>query len=658
MKKRLFSMLLATTFAMVSGSFVSCDDSNDADQPNTLKVTPSSSITLAADANQDVVLTVETDAKSWSFDASEWILATQEGNKLKVNAEANVSESARPGRITIMAGNAEPVKINVLQEGVQAGEIVLSVTPSEAIEFEAKDNQPVVLTVTTNAADWTFTVPEWLTADKQDNTLTVNAKDNTSEANVGQIVIKTDDGEKSVRIAVTQKAGNGQVVTEKVAGALSCAEELAIAFEHDATAPVKKVLTFTLDQAAAADVLVKIVLDEQHVEEYNFDNNTEHVFLPAGLCTVANDGVLTVKAGETTGTVEVTITPDADQIAYVTSYMVPLQAVAESENVEVKAGSEYVDMFVTRKSSKTIRNICYFEVNDCNPLNAIEYILEDGQPFFDAVVLFAGNINWSAGQERVIMSANPNVQALLDNSEELLQPLRKKGIKVLLDILGNHDRAGVAGLSDYGCEQFGKELAQICLDYKLDGIGFDDEYSSYYTTAPTGSAAWFTSPSSSRAARLLYETKKAMTELCPWETWIHLYYLGYISSGLPSVTIDGVEYKPSEFVDNVCADYGQAARPVNGMDLSGCAGTSLQMNYGYTITSARAQEIMNDGYGWIMWFAFDPSGTGTVGNNRANSFKQFCNMAEGCYNQSLQQPKYVYNKLGEGSYDPTPHPIN
>lgn len=36
------------------------------------------------------------------------------------------------------------------------------------------------------------------------------------------------------------------------------------------------------------------------------------------------------------------------------------------------------------------------------------------------------------------MNANPNVQALLDNSEELLQPLRKKGIKVLLDILGNH----------------------------------------------------------------------------------------------------------------------------------------------------------------------------------------------------------------------------
>lgn len=216
--------------------------------------------------------------------------------------------------------------------------------------------------------------------------------------------------------------------------------------------------------------------------------------------------------------------------------------------------------------------------------------MEDGQPFFDAVVLFAGNINWDASKQKVYMNANPNVQALLDNSEELLQPLRKKGIKVLLDILGNHDQAGIAGLSDWGCEQFGKELAQICLDYKLDGIGFDDEYSSYY-----GSGKWFAGPSSQQAARLCYETKKAMKELCPWETWVHLYYLGYIQSSLPSVFIDGVEHKPSEFIDNVCADYGGSARPVNGMGLSGCAGNSIQLNYGYSISSSGAKATDESG---------------------------------------------------------------
>ena len=269
------------------------------------------------------------------------------------------------------------------------------------------------------------------------------------------------------------------------------------------------------------------------------------------------------------------------------------------------------------------------------------------------VVLFAGNINWDASKQKVYMNANPNVQALLDNSEELLQPLRKKGIKVLLDILGNHDQAGIAGLSDWGCEQFGKELAQICLDYKLDGIGFDDEYSRYY-----GSGKWFAGPSSQQAARLCYETKKAMKELCPWETWVHLYYLGYIQSSLPSVFIDGVEHKPSEFIDNVCADYGGSARPVNGMGLSGCAGNSIQLNYGYSISSSGAKALMNQGYGWIMWFAFDPSGTGTVNNNRSHSLRQFRNVAEGCYEQSVRDPKNVYNKISEGQYDPAPHPIN
>ena len=149
-----------------------------------------------------------------------------------------------------------------------------------------------------------------------------------------------------------------------------------------------------------------------------------------------------------------------------------------------------------------------------------------------------------------------------------------------------------------------------------------------------------------------------MKELCPWETWVHLYYLGYIQSSLPSVFIDGVEHKPSEFIDNVCADYGGSARPVNGMGLSGCAGNSIQLNYGNSISSSGAKALMNQGYGWIMWFAFDPSGTGTVSNNRSHSLRQFRNVAEGCYEQSVRDPKNVYNKISEGQYDPTPHPIN
>lgn len=68
MKKRLFSMFMASFFAILSGSFVSCSESDEVETQNTLKVTPSSAISFAADGNQDVVLTVETDAGAWAFE--------------------------------------------------------------------------------------------------------------------------------------------------------------------------------------------------------------------------------------------------------------------------------------------------------------------------------------------------------------------------------------------------------------------------------------------------------------------------------------------------------------------------------------------------------------------------------------------------------------
>lgn len=145
------------------------------------------------------------------------------------------------------------------------------------------------------------------------------------------------------------------------------------------------------------------------------------------------------------------------------------------------------------------------------------------------------------------MLNNPNVQFLLDNNEQFLQPLRKRGMKVILGILGNHDAAGVAQLSDMGCREFAKELAAYCNAYNLDGVGFDDEYSN----SPDLSNPWFAPWSSAAASRLLYETKKAM----PDKT-VMVYYLGGINSRMPSV--DGVE--PGMFVDYAVADYGEPQR--------------------------------------------------------------------------------------------------
>ena len=149
-----------------------------------------------------------------------------------MNAEANTTESVRPGRITISAGTAEPVKINVLQEAVEVGDTVLSVPPSDPIAFEAKGNEAVVLTVTTNAAEWTYTCPEeWMTATKEGDKLTVNAKDNTGDAHVGQIVITAE--QKTAKSSVTQKAAATEPdPTDKIAGSLTTADARSHTFPY------------------------------------------------------------------------------------------------------------------------------------------------------------------------------------------------------------------------------------------------------------------------------------------------------------------------------------------------------------------------------------------------------------------------------------------
>ncbi len=632
-------MFLAGALAF-SGAFVSCNDSDDTDGVNKLEVTPSTDISFKAGANEDVVLTVVTDAEKWSVEKTDWITVKQNGNKLTVNAEANTTESARPGRITISAGNAEPVKINVLQEAAEVGEIVLSVTPSEAIAFEAKDNQPVVLTVTTNAAEWTYTYPEeWMTASKEGDKLTVNATDNTGEAHIGQIIVTAE--QKTVKIAVTQKAASTDPgPDEKIAGSLKTEDALSHMFPFKEPEAVKKTLTFELEKAAEAETQVKINLDEAYVAEYNYLNGTKFVAFPKANVTIANDGILTIAGGATSGSIEVTLAPSAE-LSITDAYMAPLQAVAQSANVTVKTDAARVNFTIKQQGSKTVKNFLYFEVNDTNPLNALEYVLEDGQLFFDAVVLFSGNIHWDTQSGKPYMHYNDNVTALLKDKELYIQPLRDRGIKVLMGVLGDHDGSGPANLTEKGADVFAEHLAEMCVEYGLDGICMDDEYSEYYK-APNND--YFTGSSTSllQATRLLERANYYMKKDVPWDTMIAVFYWGVYGSGMPEVN----GRQPGEFVDMVNANYGGSAWPVAGGDKSMCSFMSVECNLGGgSVTEASARSAKEAGYGWCMWFALDPV-------LYREPWSKLSAAAKGLYDQDLKPRTGYYKKLGAGRYDP------
>lgn len=332
-------------------------------------------------------------------------------------------------------------------------------------------------------------------------------------------------------------------------------------------------------------------------------------------------------------------------------------SVARSGNIVFSAGyapqvSVAISQSALQRPERSIRQVVYLEVNDCNPLNILEYNLVDGTPFFDAVILFAANINYDREHDVVYLNNNSNVQALLDNSEIYLQPLRRRGIKVYLGLLGNHDEAGLAQLSAWGAKQWAVEVAETCRLYSLDGVNLDDEYSKM----PDVDNKWFAMPSAKAGARLAYELKMALSDRCAWDTEVSIYEYGALYD-IPSLTIDGITHTPSEFVDFIVADYGGKVYPYADFTYAHCSGASIQLNQGGELSQRVAQTAVDKGYGWCMWFAFDPSGSGGTPSNREHSMAQFRVAADFFYNSEMAEPLHVYNKIGEGLYAPTPYSL-
>ena len=73
---------------------------------------------------------------------------------------------------------------------------------------------------------------------------------------------------------------------------------------------------------------------------------------------------------------------------------------------------------------------------------------------------------------------------VLNNREKYLKPLQDRGIKVILSIMGHYTHAGVANMKEETAKAFAKELKIICDIYQLDGIFYDDEYTTREVPTP------------------------------------------------------------------------------------------------------------------------------------------------------------------------------
>ena len=128
----------------------------------------------------------------------------------------------------------------------------------------------------------------------------------------------------------------------------------------------------------------------------------------------------------------------------------------------------------------------YIDAENVNPLNAGDYYLEDGTPYFDYVILGAAQLKRPAGTWRAELFIPPGLQHVLNNRQTLLEPLKQKGKRIILGITGGQDNVSFGTLirpEDFANQELGDEeplhaFAELVVDflnmYQLDGVEFID----------------------------------------------------------------------------------------------------------------------------------------------------------------------------------------
>lgn len=407
-----------------------------------------------------------------------------------------------------------------------------------------------------------------------------------------------------------------------------------------------------------SDCSVTFTYDAEVLTNYNADNGTDYPALPESVVTFANGGTVALPAGSTKASVDFKLT-SSNSLNATTVYALPLRATinGNAQLGEVDAtriifvrditGLPTATKYVKDAQGQLVEGIKMFnciEVNGTNPLNTMTFALANsGKPLFDAVILFSSNINYDATTQKVYVYNNENVQAVLDNTDKYLKPLRDRGIKVILSILGNHDRAGVANLSDENAKIFAQEVKAMCDEYGLDGVMLDDEYSDYSTVWP-GFVANGVKPLS----RLYYELKKAMPD-----RWMLTYAFGSARRMVNVTDLEtGETATPSDFIDFAFANYPDTptSNPIStnygGLDKKRIGYCSMEFAQGQLWASGDDLKTIevDGGYGCHLVFACGPDNT----NNENASGKARLDALQRCaktfYGEDLVWDGKLYSK--------------
>ena len=236
MKKQFFKFSVVLLTAAVTVWNLSCDDKKE---DPLLSVAPSvvrdvlfSADGVAATASGidfSPAFTVTTNVKEWNAvsDHEEWLTVEKQGNTFTLKAKVNTSlDPPADAKVTVTAGDALPVVINVKQSGA-APTLSLSSTADVVIDYEgtAATAGTLSYTVTTNYAGWDAVSSQtsWLTVNKSqaEKTFTLSAQENENTSPRSATVTVSAGSATAIVLQVTQEANPGGIETPPPAAAVS-----------------------------------------------------------------------------------------------------------------------------------------------------------------------------------------------------------------------------------------------------------------------------------------------------------------------------------------------------------------------------------------------------------------------------------------------------
>ncbi|MDR3131452.1 MAG: hypothetical protein LBU18_07885 [Treponema sp.] len=123
-------------------------------------------------------------------------------------------------------------------------------------------------------------------------------------------------------------------------------------------------------------------------------------------------------------------------------------------------------------SGALIKTACYIDAVRYNPLNVLDYTMEDGSQFFEFVVITAAQIKKDSHGMYIYLP--DELRRLLEKHKTYIVPLQKKGVRVLLSVTGGGDAASFGNMTKDDITFFSRMIKETIDNYNLNGVEFYD----------------------------------------------------------------------------------------------------------------------------------------------------------------------------------------